>query len=53
MRAGKAPDANDANKKARQGSWVRWNISWEKIVLCSSVKGRFTPSYTIELLTIL
>jgi len=24
MRAGEAPDANDANKKARQDSWVRW-----------------------------
>ncbi len=24
MRAGEAPDANDANKKARQDAWVRW-----------------------------
>jgi carboxymethylenebutenolidase len=24
MRAGEAPDANDANKKARQEAWVRW-----------------------------
>jgi carboxymethylenebutenolidase len=24
MRAGEAPDANDANKKARQESWERW-----------------------------
>jgi carboxymethylenebutenolidase len=24
MRAGEAPDANDANKKARQNAWVRW-----------------------------
>jgi carboxymethylenebutenolidase len=24
MRAGEAPDANDANKKARAGAWVRW-----------------------------
>lgn len=25
MRAGEAPDANDANKKARYDSWTRWN----------------------------
>jgi len=24
MRAGEAPDANDANKKARDEAWVRW-----------------------------
>jgi carboxymethylenebutenolidase len=24
MRAGEAPDANDANKKARQEAWGRW-----------------------------
>jgi carboxymethylenebutenolidase len=24
MRAGEAPDANDANKKARQDAWTRW-----------------------------
>ena len=24
MRAGEAPDANDANKKARQDAWVGW-----------------------------
>jgi carboxymethylenebutenolidase len=24
MRAGEAPDANDANKKARADAWVRW-----------------------------
>jgi hypothetical protein len=24
MRAGEAPDANDANKKARTDAWVRW-----------------------------
>jgi carboxymethylenebutenolidase len=24
MRAGEAPDANDANKKARQDAWARW-----------------------------
>jgi len=24
MRAGEAPDANDANKKARQQAWIRW-----------------------------
>lgn len=24
MRAGEAPDANDANKKAREDAWVRW-----------------------------
>jgi carboxymethylenebutenolidase len=24
MRAGEAPDANDANKKARVDAWVRW-----------------------------
>ena len=24
MRAGEAPDANDANKKTRQDAWVRW-----------------------------
>ena len=24
MRAGEAPDANDANKKARAESWERW-----------------------------
>ncbi len=24
MRAGEAPDANDANKKARANAWVRW-----------------------------
>jgi carboxymethylenebutenolidase len=24
MRAGEAPDTNDANKKARQDAWVRW-----------------------------
>jgi len=30
MRAGEAPDANDANKKARQASWVRWKDLLEK-----------------------
>jgi carboxymethylenebutenolidase len=24
MRAGEAPDASDANKKARQDAWARW-----------------------------
>jgi hypothetical protein len=24
MRAGEAPDASDANKKAREDSWKRW-----------------------------
>jgi carboxymethylenebutenolidase len=24
MRAGEAPDANDANKKARADAWARW-----------------------------
>ena len=24
MRAGEAPDANDANKKARSDAWERW-----------------------------
>jgi len=24
MRAGEAPDANDANKKARDDAWKRW-----------------------------
>jgi carboxymethylenebutenolidase len=24
MRAGEAPDANDANKKARSDAWARW-----------------------------
>ena len=24
MRAGEAPDANDANKKARNDAWARW-----------------------------
>jgi len=24
MRAGEAPDASDANKKARQQAWIRW-----------------------------
>ena len=30
MRAGEAPDANDANKKARQDAWVRWKVLLEK-----------------------
>jgi len=30
MRAGEAPDANDANKKARQQAWVRWKNLLEK-----------------------
>ncbi len=30
MRAGEAPDANDANKKARQDAWVRWKNLLEK-----------------------
>jgi carboxymethylenebutenolidase len=30
MRAGEAPDANDANKKARQDAWVRWKALLEK-----------------------
>jgi len=30
MRAGEAPDANDANKKARQDAWVRWKDLLEK-----------------------
>ena len=30
MRAGEAPDANDANKKARQDAWVRWKTLLEK-----------------------
>jgi hypothetical protein len=25
MRAGEAPDASDANKKARDNAWKRWN----------------------------
>jgi carboxymethylenebutenolidase len=29
MRAGEAPDANDANRKARQ-AWVRWKNLLEK-----------------------
>ena len=24
MRAGEAPDANDANKKGRDAAWLRW-----------------------------
>jgi carboxymethylenebutenolidase len=31
MRAGEAPDANDANKKARADAWVRWKSLLEKI----------------------
>jgi carboxymethylenebutenolidase len=30
MRAGEAPDANDANKRARQDAWVRWKNLLEK-----------------------
>jgi carboxymethylenebutenolidase len=30
MRAGEAPDASDANKKARDDSWVRWKMLLEK-----------------------
>jgi carboxymethylenebutenolidase len=30
MRAGEAPDASDANKKARADSWVRWKALLEK-----------------------
>ena len=30
MRAGEAPDASDANKKARQDAWVRWKTLLEK-----------------------
>jgi carboxymethylenebutenolidase len=30
MRAGEAPDATDANKKARQEAWVRWKGLLEK-----------------------
>jgi len=30
MRAGEAPDANDANKKARQDAWARWRDLLEK-----------------------
>jgi carboxymethylenebutenolidase len=30
MRAGEAPDANDANKKARTDAWVRWKGLLEK-----------------------
>jgi carboxymethylenebutenolidase len=30
MRAGEAPDANEANKKARQEAWVRWKNLLEK-----------------------
>jgi len=30
MRAGEAPDATDANKKARQEAWVRWKDLLEK-----------------------
>jgi carboxymethylenebutenolidase len=30
MRAGEAPDANDANRKARQDAWVRWKNLLEK-----------------------
>jgi carboxymethylenebutenolidase len=26
MRVGEAPDASDANKKARDDSWKRWKI---------------------------
>ncbi len=31
MRAGEAPDANDANKKARQEAWARWKSLLKKI----------------------
>ena len=31
MRAGEAPDANDANKKARDDSWKRWQELLKKI----------------------
>jgi carboxymethylenebutenolidase len=30
MRAGEAPDANDANRKARNDAWVRWRTLLEK-----------------------
>jgi carboxymethylenebutenolidase len=30
MRAGEAPDANEANKKARQEAWARWKGLLEK-----------------------
>jgi carboxymethylenebutenolidase len=30
MRAGEAPDANDANKKARTDAWVRWKVLLEQ-----------------------
>src|SRR5450631_62713 len=30
MRAGEAPDANDANRKARTDAWVRWKSLLEK-----------------------
>jgi carboxymethylenebutenolidase len=30
MRAGEAPDATDANKKARQDAWIRWKSLLEK-----------------------
>jgi carboxymethylenebutenolidase len=31
MRAGEAPDANDANKKAREEAWVRWKELLKKL----------------------
>jgi carboxymethylenebutenolidase len=30
MRAGEAPDANDANRKARTDAWARWKALLEK-----------------------
>ena len=31
MRAGEAPDASDANKKARDDAWVRWKTLLKKL----------------------
>ena len=30
MRAGEAPDANEANRKARTDAWVRWKALLDK-----------------------
>jgi carboxymethylenebutenolidase len=31
MRAGEAPDANEANKKTRDEAWVRWKDLLKKL----------------------
>ena len=31
MRAGEAPDANEANKKAREEAWKRWTSVLKKL----------------------